>query len=63
MSSKSPKTVPEEKMERHFNGIIMTVLAIIAAALLLATLLFYKTGSKVVPATRPQRAPDTHSPQ
>lgn len=40
-----PKPPADAEMERHFNGIVMTVLAVIAVVLLLAAI-YIKVGTK-----------------
>lgn len=51
--SPGPKTEADQKIERNINGIVFTVLAIIAVVLLAAALFFYKGGRKIVPKNRP----------
>jgi uncharacterized protein YpmB len=56
MSPQSPKTEADEKIEGHFNGIVIAVLAIMALAILIAIFFFFHKGSKVVPSAHRQSA-------
>lgn len=56
MSPQPPKTEVDEKMENHFNGIVIAVLTIMALAILIAILFFLKRGAKTVPSTHRQTA-------
>ena len=61
MSPQGPKTETDEKMEHHFNGIVMSVLAVLAVVLLIAIFFFFKRGSSAVPANS-QQAPAVTNP-
>lgn len=56
MSPQPPKTEVDEKMENHFNSIVIAVLGIIALAILIAIIFFFKRGAKAVPPTHRQSA-------
>lgn len=56
MSAPGPKPPSDEKMERHFNGIVMSVLALIAIAIFIVAL-FIRSGTHSSPKQSP---PQTH---
>jgi hypothetical protein len=49
LDPQAPKTETDEKMARHFNGIIFVVLAVLALGVLIAIWIFHHRGEKVVP--------------
>jgi len=56
MSPQPPKTDTDEKIEGHFNGIVIAVLAIMAVAILIASFFILRKGQKAVPSAHSQSA-------
>ena len=56
MNPQPPKTEADQKIENHFNGIVLTILAVIALAVLIAIVFLLERGPKAAPSTHRQRA-------
>lgn len=60
----APKTKTDEKIARHFNGIIFSILAVLALGVLLAIWIFHHRGQKSIPhATEKQSTQNLEGPK
>lgn len=64
LDPQAPKIETDEKIARHFNGIIFAILAVLAFGVLLAIWIFHHRGQKSIPhATEKQSAQNLGGPK